>query len=244
MWAERGGARSAPRCDQESASRAPPGSPLVPALTPPHRALRAAEARRARRRAVQQLALEGVAAAAAHCDVSKKAEVDQLIRFATEEVPRMRRPGAEHPLSCSRCWACGHAWPGHAWLGMHGRCWTCEAEVSGRAGSGCATVTAVRLREVLPGLGGSNASPGRAHAQFGGVDIMVANAGIVKGAEFLDMREEDFDAVIGVNLKGVFLVRPRGPAGRAAPRSPWYFSGCLASARGLSKWVCQAVTRV
>ena len=35
---------------------------------------------------------------------------------------------------------------------------------------------------------------------------MVANAGIVKGADFLDMSEADFDAVISVNLKGVFLV--------------------------------------
>jgi len=41
--------------------------------------------------------------------------------------------------------------------------------------------------------------------QLGGVDIMVANAGIVKTAPFLDMTEADFDAVISVNLKGVFL---------------------------------------
>ena len=42
--------------------------------------------------------------------------------------------------------------------------------------------------------------------QYGGIDIMVANAGIVKGADFLEMSEADFDAVINVNLKGVFLV--------------------------------------
>lgn len=42
--------------------------------------------------------------------------------------------------------------------------------------------------------------------QFGGVDILVSNAGIVRGADFLDMTEEDFDDVISVNLKGVFLV--------------------------------------
>ena len=56
-----------------------------------------------------------------------------------------------------------------------------------------------------PGLGLSWAV---CTAQYGGLDIMVANAGIVKGADFLDMTEEDFDAVINVNLKGVFLVRP------------------------------------
>ena len=33
-----------------------------------------------------------------------------------------------------------------------------------------------------------------------------ANAGIVKGADFLDMTEQDFDDVVRVNLKGVFLV--------------------------------------
>jgi NAD(P)-dependent dehydrogenase (short-subunit alcohol dehydrogenase family) len=49
-------------------------------------------------------------------------------------------------------------------------------------------------------------------AEFGRLDILVANAGIVHAAEFLDLREEDFDRVIAVNLKGVFL------AGQAAAR--------------------------
>ncbi len=40
---------------------------------------------------------------------------------------------------------------------------------------------------------------------FGRIDCMVANAGIVKGADFLDFTEADFDAVLRVNLKGVFL---------------------------------------
>lgn len=41
--------------------------------------------------------------------------------------------------------------------------------------------------------------------QLGGVDILVANAGIVKTSPFLEMSETDFDAVLAVNLKGVFL---------------------------------------
>ncbi|NMG40719.1 glucose 1-dehydrogenase [Chelativorans sp. ZYF759] len=41
---------------------------------------------------------------------------------------------------------------------------------------------------------------------FGDIDILVNNAGIVHGAGFLDLKEEDFDRVIGVNLKGSFLV--------------------------------------
>jgi glucose 1-dehydrogenase len=41
---------------------------------------------------------------------------------------------------------------------------------------------------------------------FGRIDILVANAGITHAAEFLDIEEEDFDRVIAVNLKGVFLM--------------------------------------
>ncbi|MBM3598714.1 MAG: SDR family oxidoreductase [Alphaproteobacteria bacterium] len=37
------------------------------------------------------------------------------------------------------------------------------------------------------------------------LDIMVANAGIVRSADFLDIKEEDWDTVIRTNLKGVFL---------------------------------------
>ena len=40
---------------------------------------------------------------------------------------------------------------------------------------------------------------------FGKIDILVNNAGIVKDAFFLRMKEEDWDAVLNVNLKGVFL---------------------------------------
>ena len=47
---------------------------------------------------------------------------------------------------------------------------------------------------------------------YGRLDIAVANAGIVHAAEFLDLEEADFDRVLAVNLKGVFLV------GQAAAR--------------------------
>ncbi len=40
----------------------------------------------------------------------------------------------------------------------------------------------------------------------GRIDVLVNNAGIFKAADFLDVTEEDFDAVIRVNLKGAFLV--------------------------------------
>ncbi len=43
-------------------------------------------------------------------------------------------------------------------------------------------------------------------ASFGQVDGLVNNAGIFKAANFLDITEADWDAVIAVNLKGSFLV--------------------------------------
>ena len=42
--------------------------------------------------------------------------------------------------------------------------------------------------------------------QHGSIDICVSNAGIVHGAEFLDLKEADFDRVIRINLKGTFLL--------------------------------------
>jgi NAD(P)-dependent dehydrogenase (short-subunit alcohol dehydrogenase family) len=41
---------------------------------------------------------------------------------------------------------------------------------------------------------------------FGHIDTLVNNAGIFRAANFLDITEADWDAVIGVNLKGAFLV--------------------------------------
>jgi NAD(P)-dependent dehydrogenase (short-subunit alcohol dehydrogenase family) len=43
-------------------------------------------------------------------------------------------------------------------------------------------------------------------AAFGRIDILVNNAGIFRAADFLDISEDDWDAVLGVNLKGAFLV--------------------------------------
>ena len=43
-------------------------------------------------------------------------------------------------------------------------------------------------------------------AAFSRVDALINNAGIFKAANFLDITEADWDAVIEVNLKGAFLV--------------------------------------
>jgi len=40
---------------------------------------------------------------------------------------------------------------------------------------------------------------------FGQVDILINNAGVTHAADFLDLQEEDFDRVLRVNLKSMFL---------------------------------------
>jgi glucose 1-dehydrogenase len=46
----------------------------------------------------------------------------------------------------------------------------------------------------------------QAWQQLGGCDILVNNAGIEKRAAFLDVTEQDYDAVLDVNLKGAFFL--------------------------------------
>jgi glucose 1-dehydrogenase len=75
---------------------------------------------------------------------------------------------------------------------------------------------AARLHEAGSNVHGTGCDVSRKHDvqktvnavldTFGRIDIVVANAGITHAAEFLDLEEEDFDRVLGVNLKGVFLV--------------------------------------
>lgn len=53
----------------------------------------------------------------------------------------------------------------------------------------------------------------RAVRDWGALDLCVANAAVVHAADFLELEEADFDRVLRVNLKGVFLV------GQAAARA-------------------------
>lgn len=47
---------------------------------------------------------------------------------------------------------------------------------------------------------------------FSKIDILINNAGITADAQLLKMEEEDWDKVINVNLKGVFLVTQKAAA--------------------------------
>ena len=58
-------------------------------------------------------------------------------------------------------------------------------------------------------------------AKHGRIDILVNNAGIFKAADFLEVTEADFDAVLRINLKGSFLMgqavaREMAKAGRGS----------------------------
>ena len=56
--------------------------------------------------------------------------------------------------------------------------------------------------------------------EWGGrLDVLVNNAGIIKAAEFLELTEADFDAVLRVNLKGAFLVGQAAARAMVARRS-------------------------
>jgi NAD(P)-dependent dehydrogenase (short-subunit alcohol dehydrogenase family) len=83
-----------------------------------------------------------------------------------------------------------------------------------------ADIDSTRLKEVTANLPGAQAESCLAdsanadsiHAcvnatvhHFGRIDILVNNAGIVHAADFLDLRIEDFDRVMAVNLRGYFL---------------------------------------
>ena len=66
---------------------------------------------------------------------------------------------------------------------------------------------------------------------FGGLDGLVNNAGIFRATDFLDVTEADWDAVIGVNLKGSFLVG-QAVARVIAARGPAATAGAVAPPRG------------
>lgn len=59
-------------------------------------------------------------------------------------------------------------------------------------------------------------------ADFGGVDILVNNAGMNIRKPLVEVEEEDWDRVLGTNLKGIFLVGQQ-----AAKRMIGQKSGCI-----------------
>jgi NAD(P)-dependent dehydrogenase (short-subunit alcohol dehydrogenase family) len=56
--------------------------------------------------------------------------------------------------------------------------------------------------------------------RFGGLDVMVANAGVSPDRPFLETSEEDVDRTLAVNLKGVFLCGQAAARAMIAARRP------------------------
>ncbi|WHZ12807.1 MAG: Oxidoreductase, short-chain dehydrogenase/reductase family [Burkholderiaceae bacterium] len=87
----------------------------------------------------------------------------------------------------------------------------------------------------------------------GRIDVLVNNAGIFKAADFLDVTEDDFDAVLRVNLKGAFLVgqavaREMAKAGRGSIVNMSSVNGVMAiptiASYNVSKGGINQLTRV
>lgn len=55
--------------------------------------------------------------------------------------------------------------------------------------------------------------------ELGRLDVMVANAGIAQVAPLLEVTPEDFDRLMAVNLRGVFVSAPRDPSPCSFPPS-------------------------
>jgi len=74
------------------------------------------------------------------------------------------------------------------------------AEIEAAGGQAVAMIMDVRRAEDVKALAE------RVGSEFGGADVLVNNAGVIKDALFPFMKEEDWDYVVDVDLKGAFRV--------------------------------------
>jgi NAD(P)-dependent dehydrogenase (short-subunit alcohol dehydrogenase family) len=85
-------------------------------------------------------------------------------------------------------------------------------ETTGKAAAAALGAAARFVRTDVGAAGDARNVIAEALGFAGDIDILVNNAGIIHTADFLDIAEADFDRVMRINLKGMFLV------GQAAAR--------------------------
>jgi glucose 1-dehydrogenase len=77
-------------------------------------------------------------------------------------------------------------------------------------------------------------------AAFGRVDILVNNAGVVDDSPFLDLTEAEFDRIIGINLKGAFLMAQAAARQMASqgphPASAKSTAGAIVNMSSVNAW--------
>jgi glucose 1-dehydrogenase len=79
-------------------------------------------------------------------------------------------------------------------------------ETAGKAAASSLGAAARFVRTDVGAAGDARNVVSEACGVDGDLDILVNNAGIIHTADFLDIAEADFDRVLKVNLKGMFLV--------------------------------------
>jgi glucose 1-dehydrogenase len=83
------------------------------------------------------------------------------------------------------------------------------ADIDEQAGKAAASALGSAARFVRTDVGAAGDARNviaEACALSGDLDILVNNAGIIHTADFLDIAEADFDRVLRINLKGMFLI--------------------------------------
>ena len=79
-------------------------------------------------------------------------------------------------------------------------------EAAGKAAAAGLGSAAKFVRTDVGAAGDARNVVAEATALSGDLDILVNNAGVIHTADFLDIAEADFDRVLRINLKGMFLV--------------------------------------
>jgi NAD(P)-dependent dehydrogenase (short-subunit alcohol dehydrogenase family) len=141
------------------------------------------------RSAVTQLLQEGITACAARCDVTKKTEVDRLVAYTVQQYGGLDIliANAGEPLPfLSR--AGGSIYNGCIQSPLLWEYFILSSPCGSTNPLECHWIALSRALRVI-------------------LLCVILWAGIVKSADFLEMTESDFDDVINVNLKGVFLVQ-------------------------------------